>query len=193
MTAKRSSHSIESGRPDSPVFIYYDSANGEADGDVAPKREMGSIRCQSWSRTICQRDKWPGHIVCMCPSTVLARTPQHPSILLSESCLLHAACCLLPGPLSQRILWRFGQENQNLVLDHRRIGGHQSGQDVLLSRPRVVHQGQFLATNDKCIYFPLSSPVIRIRTWIKNSAVCVCVPGKYFIMFVFALYKWGFH
>jgi len=61
------------------VFIYYDSANGatdgQADGDVALKREMGSIRCQSWSRTICQSDKWPGH--CVGPRIQCARTPQH--------------------------------------------------------------------------------------------------------------------
>lgn len=162
MTAKRSSHSIESGRAAWYLFIMIvrmDKLMGQSasrpDEDVALKREMGSMRCQSWtqtrsrSRTICQSDKWAGH--CVGPRIHFA--PGHHSILLAALAFCSAHC-------RKRILWRFGQENQNLVLDHSAPGGPPmaTNQDRMCApqpRPRVVHQGHILATNDKCIYFPL--------------------------------------
>lgn len=98
----------------------------------------------------------------------------HPSILLAAFC---------PDSLSQRILWRFRQENQTLVL-----ATNQDRMYSLVGHGWSFHHVQFLATNDKCIYFSL---VPAIRTWIKNSIVLPHSAWKYFIMFVWDIqWRW---
>lgn len=141
MTAKRSSHSIESGQPPPArrtngqrttwyLFIMIvrracgkaDSSDGDV--DVALKREMGSIRCQSWSWTICQSDKWLVHCV------------QYGSVWedhrVGSQSSEHPAGCLLPGLIVAEDIVAISTGKPDFS------AGHQSGQDVLLGRPRVV-------------------------------------------------------